>query len=681
MAEIRVLDSFTIDQIAAGEVIERPVSVVKELVENALDAGADSITVELAGGGIDLIRVTDNGCGIPREQIPVAFARHATSKIVDAKDLFALTTLGFRGEALSSIASVAKVELLTRTADAESAVRYRIENGREISLEEAAAAPGTTFTVRDLFYNTPVRRKFLKSAQAEAAYVVTLMEQLCLSRPGISMRLIVNGQEKLRVNGSYRFQDVLFTLYGRETVKWMKPLAYEEKGIRVEGYFGLPTLSRGSRAGELTFVNGRFIKSALLMKAIEQAYHGLTMQHKFPMVVLQLEMEPSLLDVNVHPTKLEVRFREEKNVFDAVYHALREGLFGGNLIPAVSPETEKDEKPAAAPVPVKAAEEAKPAAAPKEAVPEKEEKETPASAREYSFPVRPAQLHESNDFRAEADRRLLDKYIFGSPAETAAAVKANDILPAAEADRKAAETAAPAEKIAEEAPLPAAEKAPEPAASSGGSKPVFGVQEDLFAEKILQPGSEKQIRLIGQLFDTYWLMEYRDEFLLCDQHAVHEKILFERTMKSLRQKEHTAQQLMPPRLMQLTGAQEAVWQKNRAVLESLGYEAETMGGRSYSLTAVPDNLFGLDTENLFQELLDGLAEERGTADPAALEAKVAMMSCKAAVKGQQALSFAEAEALLKELMTLENPYACPHGRPTMIRMSRRDLEKKFKRIV
>ena len=351
MAKIHVLDDQTIDQIAAGEVIERPVSVVKELVENALDAGATAVEVEIRGGGIELIRVSDNGSGIPAEDVPTAFARHATSKISDADDLFALHSLGFRGEALSSIASVARVELITRTEEEENGCRYIIEGGAVLSEEAAPAAVGTTFIVRDLFFNTPVRRKFLKSAQTETSYVATLMEQLCLSRAGVSMSLIADGRTKLRVSGSYQMKDVLFTLYGRETAEMMRQLDYEEKGIRVFGYVGLPTLCRGNRSMELTFVNGRFIKSPLLMRAIEQAYHGLTMQHKFPVAVLQINMDASLLDVNVHPTKMEVRFRQEKEIFDVIYHAIRETLFAKDLMPEVKAEERAEKKPGAADAP------------------------------------------------------------------------------------------------------------------------------------------------------------------------------------------------------------------------------------------------------------------------------------------------------------------------------------------
>lgn len=735
MAEIRILDSYTIDQIAAGEVIERPASVVKELVENALDAGADRITVELRGGGTELIRVSDNGCGIPADQVAAAFARHATSKIVSAEDLFALTTLGFRGEALSSIASVARVELITRTAEADHAVRYVIEGGKELSSGPVGAPQGTTFYVRDLFFNTPVRRKFLKSAASESAYVSALMEQLCLSRPGISMQLIVNGQSKLLTTGSYRMKDILYTIYGRETAGLMRPVHYEENGIRAEGYTGLPSLSRGSRSGELTFLNGRSIKSPLLIKAIEQAYHGLTMQHKFPAAVLHLHMDPSLVDVNVHPAKTEVRFRREKDVFDTVFHAVRETLFAGDLIPEVSGEpvsgkqTETGGSPAERP---DAAAEMRPEGPADRDLPAEtktaEAAEKPAagtaaqatgatggkSPSPYLSPGPAASFREIFSYRTEADRRLLEELLAAeksAPKEGAggaggqkqrgkedeAAIPEEEFFNPAPnllaASRTAQAQTAPARCAAPETP-PAAEKpsaaipdgpgiSPETVSATvpdGPGPSPETAQSDLFASRILTPSQRGRFRLIGQLFETYWLMEYEDQFLLCDQHAVHEKILYERTMRSLSQRENTSQLLSPPLLLTLGGQQEETLQRIRPSLERLGFEIGEMGGRQYGVSAVPGNLFGLDPRALLTGLLDEMSEER-QAPPSAIDAKVALMSCKAAVKGSTRLSAEEAEALLGELMTLENPYTCPHGRPTMIRMSRKELEKKFRRIV
>ncbi len=640
MARIHILDDQTIDQIAAGEVIERPVSVVKELVENSLDAGASAIEVEIRGGGIDLISVSDNGSGIPAEEVPTAFARHATSKISDAEDLFALHSLGFRGEALSSIASVARVELLTKTAEEENGTRYLIEGGAVISKEAAPAPVGTRFLVRDLFYNTPVRRKFLRSAQTETSYIATLIEQLCLSRAGVAMTLITDGRVRLRIGSSYRLKDVLFTLYGRETAEMMRALDYEEKGIRAVGYIGLPTLCRANRSMELTFVNGRFIKSPLLMRAIEQAYHGLTMQHKFPAAILQLSMDASLLDVNVHPTKMEVRFREEKNVFDVVYHAIRETLFARDLIPEIRAEEPPKKEVPAAEAPFRDPE--KEAAA--QALlrdPEEQEKgepkppepvrtaNEPESQREkkkesgdiaYSLPsVRQPLIREDvGDYRADRDRHLLEQLL----------------------------------------------------------------RDDRPVQKIVSPEQKAEdFRLIGQVFETYWLIEYQDSLLIADQHAVHEKILFERTMKSLKEKTVTVQQLLPPLLLTLNAAQQQTLEQYADSFTGLGFEISMLGGREIAVSGVPGNLFDLNSQALFLEMLDELGEDRSHIPNQTLEAKAAMMSCKAAVKGNQKLSFAEAQALLKELFTLDNPYACPHGRPTLIRFGKNELEKKFKRIV
>lgn len=635
-SQIRILDEQTIDQIAAGEVVERPVSVVKELVENALDAGADNITVEIEGGGMDLIRITDNGRGIPADQVPLAFFRHATSKIETARDLFSLTSLGFRGEALSSISSVARVDLVTRTADSLSGWHYVIEGGTELLSEETGAPLGTCFTVRDLFYNTPVRRGFMKSPQTEASYVVTLMEHLALSRPGVAMRLTAEGKLRLQTSGAYSLRDIIYSLFGREVAAHLRPVEYETERMRVEGYAGEPEINRGNRNGELLFVNGRFVKSPLLMKAIEQAYHGLAMQHKFPVAVLRLAMEPELVDVNVHPQKTEVRFRDEKAVFDLVYRGVRDALFARDLIPEPEKEAAKPENKQPAPPPG----EKRPAESPAPAGPVRYDPfpETQTPAR----PPKPDSFRETVDYRVEADRRLLDQIL--SAPETAP------------------QTAPAFRETAPAAP----EKRP--------------VQATLFEEKIISPEKENSFRLIGQVFDTYWLMEYGDWFLLADQHAVHEKILYERTMRSLKDKQATTQQLMPPLVLSLSAAQQEVLRRFESSFTALGFEIESLGGREIRLDGVPDNLFSLSAKDLFTEMLDELAEERVTA-PSMIDEKVALMSCKAAVKGNDPLAHEEAEALLRELLKLENPYTCPHGRPTMIRMSKTDLEKKFKRIV
>jgi len=609
--------------------------------------------------------VTDNGCGIPMDQVRIAFFRHATSKIETAEDLFAIHSLGFRGEALSSIASVGRVEILTRTADSDIGCRYQIEGGVELACEEAAAPLGTSFTVRDLFFNTPVRRSFLKTPQTETSYIVSLMEQLALSRPGIAMSLVTDGRQRLRTNGSYSLKDIIYTLEGRDVAGHLRAVEHEIGEMKVEGFAGEPSINRGNRGGEQFFVNGRSVKSPLLMKAVEQAYHGLTMQHQFPVAVLRITLPPASVDVNVHPNKTEIRFRNEKEVFDLVYRGVRNALFSQDLIPIVEDNQKKTTSSAAKNETVPTAKEETVPTAKEETVPvvneaQKESLPLPASQTiqkqtdrtESNYPVRQNVLRETGDYRVDADRRLLDRIL--------------------EQEEKKQLEAAPATL-----PPDREDSSVSSAEAEKASKPV---QADLFEEKIIEPNKEGSFRLIGQVFGTFWLMEVDGWFLMADQHAVHEKILYERTMKALRNKEATSQMLLPPVILTLNGAQQETLTRCQASFESMGFEISSLGGREVRIDAVPDNLFSLSGKDLFLEMLDELGEEKVTA-PAMIDEKVALMSCKAAVKGNHVLSFEEAEALLKELLTLDNPYACPHGRPTMIRMSKYELEKKFKRIV
>ena len=660
MPQIRILDEQTIDQIAAGEVIERPLSVVKELVENALDAGADSISVELQGGGIDLIRVTDNGCGIPADQVQIAFFRHATSKIESAEDLFALHSLGFRGEALSSIASVAKVELITRTNDSLAGFRYVIEGGTEIESGEVAAPLGTAFTVRDLFYNTPVRRKFLKSAQTETSYVVTLMEQLSLSRPGVAMRLVTDGRLRLQTSGSYGMKEIIYTLFGREIASHIRPVNYETGDMKLSGYVGEPSINRGNRGGELCFVNNRFVKNPMMMKAIEQAYHGLTMQHKFPVAVLQLSMDASQVDVNVHPQKTEVRFRSEKEVFDIIYRGVREALYAQDLILAEETAPEAAIKQ----------EEAVPQAAAVAEADSSPIKNSALAGKSFESGGKSSYIREEVDYRVSRDRRLFenlfDREMVRRRTEDAEADAVAQREKEAEAEQNAFEKAAAAGSL--------------PPVTLPVPRIVESQQQTLLEEKIIQPKNLASFRLLGQIFKTYWLIEYEGWFLIADQHAVHEKILYERTMRGLDQREATSQQIYPPLVLSLSGVQQDTLQRNLADFEKLGFEIETLGDRDIRVDAVPGNLFSLSAKDLFIQMLDELGEQRVTSF-STIDAKVATMSCKAAVKGNDPLAFEEADALIRELLTLQNPYTCPHGRPTMIRMSRTELEKKFKRIV
>ncbi len=680
MAHITLLDSNTINQIAAGEVIERPSSVVKELLENAMDAGATAVTVEIRDGGISFIRITDNGSGIPKEEIPLAFLRHSTSKIRRAEDLLTVSSLGFRGEALSSIASVARVELITKTADTVMGSRYVLEGGEEKTLEDVGAPEGTTLVVRDLFYNTPARRKFLKSPQTEGGYISSLVERLALSRPDISFRFLMGSQTKLHTAGNHQLRDIIYTVYGRETAAELIPVkARSEDGcVEIRGFLGKPLISRGNRSYENYFINGRYIKSALITKAIENAYAGFVMQHKYPFAVLHLTIEPSWLDVNVHPTKMELRFRNEETVYETLYTAVRSALEGKELIPRVSLAEEKSpaekEGKAASSAESPARRERGPE--PFERRRQEAQGESTAGSLRASAEQRPAgPAYQPADAAAPA----------GQVRETPAWKPARrpDYEPSTiEVLQKALRQEIRQEETGAVSPaFPDAGTVLEPSGQPEPPRAEAPKQLELFEEKLLDPQARDEYRLIGQLFDTYWLVQVRDEFLMIDQHAAHEKVLFERTMKSLANREYTSQQMNPPLILTLNAREEQVLSEYRDAFEKIGFEMEPFGGKEYAVYGVPGNLFGLAREDLLLELLDSLADEAGHRRLNLVEEKVALMSCKAAVKGNNRLSVPEAEALIRELMQLEHPYTCPHGRPTIISMSKYEIEKKFKRVV
>ena len=684
MNRIQVLDQKTIDQIAAGEVIERPASVVKELVENSIDAGATAVTVEIRDGGTSFIRVTDNGSGIEGDQVATAFLRHSTSKIRAVEDLFHVASLGFRGEALSSIASIAMVELITKTADAEEGVRYVIEGGAEKKLEETAAPDGTTFLVRSLFYNTPARRKFLKSPMTEAGYVSELMERLALSRPDISFQFITNGQTKLHTSGNHNLKDVIYHIYGRDVAANLAQVEAEQGPVRISGFVGKPVVSRGNRSYENYFINGRYIRSNLIAKGIEEGYRTFLMQHKYPFTALHFSIDGSLLDVNVHPTKMELRFSNQEELYRFVRDTVRQALMERELIPEVKLTEEPD--------PGKQLEIKQ-----QEKLPEKQpEKERPdpasrlageAAAKREAAPSTP-QERNLEYFLAEMRKRVTGEF---KRKEQEKAERERTELKRSEQERAGQERT--------EREVPAQENArQERACGSAGSEILresgsYGLkpsgkplpegepeQLDLFEQRLLNPATKSDIRIIGQLFDTYWLVQFEDKFYMIDQHAAHEKVLYERTLKSLADKEITSQMVSPPLILTLSMQEAEKLSAYQDYFRELGFEIEPFGGKEYAVSAVPANLYGLAEKDLFLELLDGLEYMNGRNTQMILE-KIASMSCKAAVKGNQRMSAAEAKALIEELLTLENPYNCPHGRPTIISMTKQEIEKKFKRIV
>jgi DNA mismatch repair protein MutL len=663
MGNITLLDQATIDKIAAGEVVERPSSVVKELVENAIDAGSSAVTVEIKDGGTTFIRISDNGSGIDPADIKTAFLRHSTSKIRSVEDLLTISSLGFRGEALSSISAVSMVELLTKTKDAICGIRYVIEGGKEKSMEEAASPDGTTFFVRNLFYNTPARKKFLKSSMTEAGYIHELMIRLALSHPEISFKFINNGQTKLHSSGNHNLKDVIYQVYGREIASNLVEIDTIENGIHIKGYIGKPSVFRGNRNFETYFVNGRYIKSNIIAKGIEDAYKGYLMQHQYPFCVLQFEMDSSDLDVNVHPTKMELRFSNQQALYDFVFRTVREGLDRKEYIPQVTVDEPK--KPAAVPV-QKPIGKAVVTPAVKPAVSEPVKKEVPPQERNLDYFL--AQMRE----RVKADYASREKKENKSPYQQKFEKQ-------------------PVQKIAEPKtetkpePKPESKPVPKPAPLKPVQKqePQASVPEqlELFDKKLLAEESIKEHKIIGQLFDTYWLVEFDEKLFIIDQHAAHEKVLYERTLKGLKNKEHTSQMLNPPLVISLSMQEEALLKKYMQHFTDLGYEIEHFGGMEYQICAVPGNLYNINKKELFIEILDNLSELSGRNNPEMILEKIASMSCKAAVKGNMKISRMEMESLIKELLTLDNPYQCPHGRPTIISMSKYEIEKKFKRIV
>ena len=704
LKKIAVLDQNTIDKIAAGEVVERPSSVVKELVENAIDAGATAITVEITDGGKKLIRITDNGSGMDAEQVPLAFLRHATSKIEKVEDLTHIASLGFRGEALSSIAAVSQVELITKTPSGISGTRYVIEGGKEQSLEEMGAPEGTTFLIRNLFYNTPARSKFLKSDMTEAGYINTLMEQLALSHPEISFKYIQNRQVKLSSSGNYSVKDVIYSVYGREIAKALLDVSYENDFMKIEGFVGKPEISRGNRTFENYYINGRYVKNKIITKAIEDGYKGLVMQHKFPFVSLRIEMDGNDLDVNVHPAKREVRFARETEVYTAIYETVRKVLTHRELIPQVS--VGKDEptsrteqiKPGNIPEPFEVKRRQEMYGHPNRtayiaslAAPTASEVRStaPVPSIPYNKPTNGTASYGSAETTHNSSASSADKYkrvdslrenpVYESQPFTKEEEEMfSGTLKDGRNENSATETAdyeVISEKPAESAPP---EVDNEPIKSQEQEPPK---QLELFEERLLAPESRSRHRLIGQLFDTYWLVQFEDNFYIIDQHAAHEKVYYERFVKQFQSQNIQSQYVSPPLIVSLSLEEENLLKANKKYFRDFGFEIEPFGGREYSISAVPSSLLGMTEEELFLEMLDHLTAD-GSKDAFELfTARLATMACKAAVKGNHSMSPQEADKLIDELLTLENPYNCPHGRPTIIAMSKTEIEKKFKRIV
>lgn len=721
MNEIHLLDTDTIDKIAAGEVVERPSSVVKELVENAIDAGADVITVEIKEGGTSFIRVTDNGSGIDKSQIEKAFIRHATSKIRTVSDLTNVVSLGFRGEALSSIAAVAMVEMITKTKNALTGVRNVIEGAVQKELEDIGAPDGTTIIVRNLFFNTPVRRKFLKQPMTEGGYVSDLMEHMALSNPHVSFKYMVNGQVKFHTTGNGDLKEIIYRIYGRDIANELVEVNREENGMKIAGFLGKPAINRSNRNYENYFVNGRYIKSKLIAKSIEEGYKGYLMQHKYPFAVLHFTIDTEMIDVNVHPTKMDVRFTQGEVFFKFVSSAIADVLAGKEMIPNVVLTEEKEEKKAvkySVPEPFEVNRMAQ------TRVREEIEYKTEQVKKEYARnPVwsrvlgnteqpekeqaikqtskEQSRAEESTGTKVVTEQLSTESYVTESPIteRTVTEHSSNgqqaesvtlftlDFDEQEETSVSINSASVPTETTPESMSrdLNGAEKksAIETNAEVQQQNEILEkpVQLELFEEKILTKEARQEYKVLGQIFDTYWLICYQDKLMIMDQHAAHEKVKYEKFIKALKEKQVSSQMLNPPLVVTMTGQQENVYKEYEDVFAGLGFEIEEFGGNEYAVRAVPTDLYGCNEKELFEEVLDELAQGPVRGNATVIEEKIASMSCKAAVKGNMSMSFAEVEALLDQLLVLDNPYNCPHGRPTIISMTKYEIEKKFKRIV
>ena len=635
MGKINLLSQETIDKIAAGEVVERPASVAKELIENSIDAGATAISVEIKGGGIEYLRITDNGSGIEKDQIQIAFLRHSTSKIADASDLASVRSLGFRGEALSSISAVAKVELITKTKDSLLGASYVIEGAKEISLTDIGAPNGTTFIVRQLFFNTPARKKFLKSESTEGSYVFDVVEHLALSHPEISFKFLLNGKEKLMTSGNGSLSDTIYQIYGRQIAANVLDIDYEDDKVKLSGYIGQSVIARGNRAFEHFFVNNRYIKSNHLSKACEEGYYGFLMGHQYPFFVINIDFDDDVVDVNVHPTKQEVRFEDEAYILELLTKTINNRLRKREDVL----EAHIDE-----PKPVSHG-------TPMQILPEVKE-ESISSTDPSQETVKPTRVTEES--KAVTIHKEVKPVKMPEPFERDRLEKIKAQVTAQIRNDTPYE-----KKFAEQ--------------NRGGEK-----YEQI---SFLQKEAIKEHKIIGQVFDTYWIIEYDKNMYIIDQHAAHEKVLFEKTMARLKNNEMTSQMISPPVIVSLAPQDVLLYETYHEAFEKIGFQISSFGGNEIAINGVPGNMLNLDPKSLFMEILADCGNYKSSDSFDMIVERVASMSCKAAVKGNNKLSLPEIKTLVDDLLKLENPYHCPHGRPTMISFSEYELAKKFKRIV
>lgn len=674
MAEIKVLDQDTINQIAAGEVVERPASIVKELVENAVDASSTAVTVEIKGGGIDFIRITDNGCGIEKEQVRKAFLPHATSKIRSADDLETVASLGFRGEALSSIAAVAKVELVTKTDEGISGIRYVIEGGEEKSCDEIGCPEGTTFIIRDLFFNTPARRKFLKSKMTEAGYVESFIQRLALSHPAISFKFICDNKNKVSTSGNGNLKDVIYNIFGRDVAMNLLPVKGNENGILVDGYIGKPVISRGNRNYENYFVNGRYLKNNIISKAIEEGYKGHAMVHKFPFTALMISMDPHAFDANVHPAKMEMRFRNAEELYSSVMSAVRSSFVKKELIPKVGLGNEQKVKENARKIP-------EPFEKKRRAIEERFSSLSSEQIKQIAKKKENEDVSEISNRRSTIEERIARLHV----GENASIQKEIDkaIPKAMEKNNIDSEKTENNTEINTEQPQLQQPVQPEKTKVELVKETdsyAKGTQMSFADVPLLSEEARPKHRIIGQVFRTYWLVEYDEKLFFVDQHAAHEKVMYEKLKKDLDNNTIVQQMVAPPIILTFSIKEQQKFELCEESFKKLGFLIEEFGGNEYCIRGVPANLLGIDPQELFIEIFDQIEENSGKMNMEMITDKLASMACKAAVKGNTTMSYEEMDSLMEQLMKLDNPYQCPHGRPTIISMTKYELEKKFKRV-
>ena len=612
-------------------------------MENAVDANANAITVEIKDGGMTLIRVTDNGIGIPKDQVKTAFLRHATSKIRSVEDLLSVSSLGFRGEALSSISAVAQVELVTKTAESFSGVSYKIYGGEEEAFDDIGAPDGTTFLVKNLFYNTPARRKFLKSATTEAGYVEQMMVHIALSHPEISFKFIHNNKNKIYTSGNGKVKDIIYHIYGRDVAGALIPVQAQSEDVKVTGFVAKPYVSRGNRNYESYFINGRYIKSSIIYKSIEEGYRTFTMKHRYPFVCLDFKINQELLDVNVHPTKMEIRFRNGREIYELVVDTVREALLQKDLVQDVLRETPK-------------------------------KKEQPKT-KEVKKPE-PFEVNRRKEETQKMDQTMKD---FAKMRQSQTNQQGHRAKPEGmKQDRLKSESSQTAKKPTYAGLNYNTQKKEFPQYKTDE---LSSNQMTLREDPVFSVQARPDRKILGQLFKTYWLIEYEDQLFIMDQHAAHEKVNYERLMKNFKEKEIYSQRLEPPMVVTVSMMEAEALERYKDAFAGLGFTIESFGGNEYCIREVPANLYGIGERDLFMELLDAVSQENGTMDTEVIASKIATMACKMSIKGNQRVSLMEVEHLLDELMKLENPYQCPHGRPTIIKMSKYEIDKKFKRIV